>query len=170
MLWKALQALKSCTLLPNLSPHCAVSQIIYLLILLSWPRESIESLLIKFADEMTRRLENSFGIKNEFNQLEGIYALDKDCTRWPLWSFSTLRFYKKKKLWNPSKNIGKTYRKYMDSMNSVWYLNNDKTFIQSFLIIHFKVAYASISAEMSIGVSYCSLWKLFRRIHYLVSN
>ena len=25
----------------------------------------------------------------------------------------------KKKLWNPSKNIGKTYRKYMDSMNSV---------------------------------------------------
>ena len=97
MLWKALQALKSCTLLPNLSPHCAVSQIIYLLILLSWPRESIESLLIKFADEMTRRLENSFGIKNEFNQLEGIYALDKDCTRWPLWSFSTLRFNKKKK-------------------------------------------------------------------------
>ena len=81
-----------------------------------------------------------------------------------LWGF------KKKKLWNPSKNIGKTYRKYMDSMNSVWYLNNDKTFIQSFLIIHFKVAYASISAEMSIGVSYCSLWKLFRRIHYLVSN
>lgn len=41
-------------------------------------RESIESLLIKFADEMTRSLENSFGIKNEFNQLEGIYALDED--------------------------------------------------------------------------------------------
>lgn len=26
---------------------------------------------------MTRSLENSFGIKNEFNQLEGISALDK---------------------------------------------------------------------------------------------
>lgn len=27
---------------------------------------------------MTRSLENSFGIKNKFNQLEGIYALDKE--------------------------------------------------------------------------------------------
>lgn len=26
---------------------------------------------------MTRSLENSFGIKNEFNQLEGLSALDK---------------------------------------------------------------------------------------------
>lgn len=77
---------------PTSFTSCAVSQIMYLLILLSWPHESIdwiESLLIKFADEMTRSLENSFGIKNEFNQLEGIYALDKYWSRWPLWSFWT---------------------------------------------------------------------------------
>lgn len=89
MLWEELQALKSCILHPHFSPHCAVSQIIYLLILLSWPHKSIdwiESLLIKFADEMTRSLENCFGIKNEFSQLERIYAMDKDWTRWPLWS------------------------------------------------------------------------------------
>lgn len=81
---------------PTSFTSSAVSQIMYLLILLSWPHESIdwiESLLIKFADEMTRSFENSFRIKNEFNQLERIYALDKYQKRWPLWSFWTLKLY-----------------------------------------------------------------------------
>lgn len=75
----------------------------YLLILLSWPHESIdwiESLLIKFADEMTRSLENSFGIKNEFNQLEGISALDK-----LLKQMTSVVFLNSEIVWDTEKSI-----------------------------------------------------------------